>query len=184
MIEKEQAIETVKRNVSDKNLRKHMYAVSAIMKELAIDLNEDTETWELVGLLHDIDYERTEDEPEKHALVSAEMVAGKLPENCCRAIKSHNFKNTGIEPSSNIDYALISADAISGLIVATALVMPDSKLEQVRVESVLKKFDDNSFAKSIDRDRILYCEKLGLNKEEFIRISLRALKKISDKLGL
>ncbi|MFB6216223.1 MAG: phosphohydrolase, partial [Candidatus Aenigmatarchaeota archaeon] len=60
----------------------------------------------------------------------------------------------------------------------------NKKIKEARVESVLKKFDDSSFAKNIDRDRILYCEKLGMDKEEFVEISLEAMEGISDKLGL
>lgn len=184
MIDTEDAVEKVKDNVGNENLRKHMYAVSAIMERLANRFDKDSEMWKKVGLLHDIDYEKTEDNPEEHALVSAQMLEEELPEKYLESIKSHNFKHTDIEPERDVDYALIAADAISGLIVATALVMPNSKLEEVRVESIEKKFDDSSFAKSIDRDRILYCEKLGLDKEAFFELSLEAMNDISDKLGL
>jgi len=184
MIEKDKAEEMIGKKVDTENLRKHMCAVSAIMGELAEKLGEDPKLWELVGLLHDIDYEETEDNPEEHAKRSAEILEGKLPEKALKAIRAHNFKHLDVEPESDLDNALIAADAISGLIVATALVMPNSKLEEARVESVLKKFNDSSFAKNIDRDRILYCEKLGLTKEEFVEISLKSLQKIHGKLGL
>lgn len=184
MLDKEKPMEMVKNEVGDDKLRKHMYAVSAIMGELAEELDKDAEKWGKVGLLHDIDYERTKDEPENHALISAQMLEDELSEKYLDAIKAHNYQNTGVEPEKDIDNALIAADAISGLIVATALVMPNSKMEEARPESVLKKFDDSSFAKNIDREKILYCEKLGLDKEKFVEISLKALKKIDDKLGL
>ncbi len=184
MISEDRAEEMVKEKVEEKNLRKHMYAVSAIMGELAEELEEDPEEWRKVGLLHDIDYDETKDNPEKHALKSAEILKDELPEKDLRAIKAHNHKHTGVEPRNDLENGLIAADAVSGLIVATALVMPNSKIEEARVESVLKKFDDSSFAKNIDRDRIMYCEKLGLDKEEFIEISLNALKDVNVKLGL
>ncbi len=184
MIEKEKAREMVKDKVDTGNLRKHMYAVSAIMEKLAEELGKDQEKWSRVGLLHDIDYEETKDNHEEHALRSAEMLEGKLPEDALRAIKAHNHKHTEVEPDSDLANALIAADAISGLIVATALVMPNSKIEEARVESVLKKFDDSSFAKNIDRDRVMYCEELGLSKKQFVEISLEALKGIKDELGL
>lgn len=184
MIEKKKAREMVRDKIDTGNLRKHMYAVSGIMKKLAKELDKDQEKWSKVGLLHDIDYEETKDNHEEHALKSAQMLEEKLPEDALRAIKAHNHKHTGIEPDSDMANALIAADAISGLIVATALVMPNSKIEEARVESVLKKFDDASFAKNIDRDRVMYCEKIGMDKEEFIEISLDALKGINDKLGL
>ncbi len=184
MIKEAEAREMVKKNVTTENLRKHMYAVSSIMEKLAEEFGEDLERWKLVGLLHDVDYDETKDEPEKHAIRSAEMLEGELPEDCLRAIKAHNSLHTDIEPESKMAKSLIAADAVSGLIVATALVMPSSKLEEVRVESVLKKIDDSSFAKSIDRDRIRYCEKIGMETEEFVELSLGAVQDISERLGL
>lgn len=183
-ISHEEALKMVEENVENENLKKHMYAVASIMKKIAQEIEEDPEEWYKVGLLHDVDYGKTEDKPEKHGLISAQMLKDKLPEKSLKAIKSHNHENTDVKPSSKLDYALIAADAVSGLVVATALVMPNSKIEEVRVKSVLKKFDDSSFAKNIDRERIMKCEELGMNKEEFIELSLNALKGINEKLGL
>jgi len=171
-------------NIETDNLKKHMWAVAQIMRELAVELDKDENKWEILGLVHDLDYEQTKDNPEFHAEKSAEMVEGMVPEDVIRAIKSHNHKYTGVEPKNDMENALIAADAVSGLIVATALVMPNSKLEEARPESVEKKFDDSSFAKNIDRDRVLYCEKIGLNRNDFLELSLNALKDIDDKLGL
>lgn len=184
MISIEEAEEMVKEKVSNENLRKHMYAVSAIMKELAKHFEEDEKKWEVVGLLHDIDYDQTKDNPEKHGLLSAEMLEKHVPTPSLDAIKAHNHEHTGVKPEDRISKSLIAADAVSGLIVTTALVMPNRKMSEVRVKSVLKKFNDSSFAKNIDRDRIMYCEEVGLDKKEFIEISLNALNGISDKLGL
>lgn len=184
MLDEDKGMEMVKENVDTENLRKHMYAVSAIMERLAEEFGEDEAKWKLVGLLHDVDYEETKDEPEKHALRSAEMLEGKLSDDCLRAIKAHNSMHTDIEPGSRMANSLIAADAISGLIVATALVMPNSTLEEVRVESVMKKIEDSSFAKNIDRDRIRYCEEIGLDLEEFAELSLEAMEEINDRLGL
>ncbi len=184
MISRQEALEMMEENIDTINLRKHCLAVAQIMKALAGTLGEDQEKWEILGLVHDMDYDQTKDDPEKHALRSAEMVEGKVPEDVIRAIKSHNHKHTGVEPKSDMENSLIAADAVSGLIVATALVMPNSKLEEARPESVEKKFDDSSFAKNIDRDRIMYCEELGLDRDEFLELSLKALQKIDEELGL
>ncbi len=181
---REKALEMVKEEVETENLRKHMKAVAKIMEKLAGKLDEDPEKWYRVGLLHDIDYDHTKKEPEKHALKSAEMLEEKLPKDELKAIKSHNHQHTDIDPESKIDKALIASDAVSGLIIATALVMPNKKIEEARKESVLKKFDDSSFAKNIDRERIMRCEEIGLEKEEFIELSLKSLKEIDQELGL
>ncbi len=183
-ITRKEAIDKVKQNVSDDKLRKHMYAVSDIMKELAKELDKDVKNWSLSGLLHDIDYEETQDDFKLHGKISAEMVSEEVSGEILDAIRSHNYENTGFKPEKEMDYGLIASDALSGLIVATALVMPNSSLEEVRVESVMKKIDDSSFAKSIDRDRIKMCEELGLELEKFVELGLEAMKKDSERLGL
>ncbi len=181
---REEAVEKVRENVSDDKLRKHMYAVSDIMEGIAEELDKDPEKWIKAGLLHDIDYEETQDNHEKHGEISAKKVEGKVSEDVVKAIRSHNHEHTGSEPSRDIDYGLIAADALSGLVVATALVMPNSTLEEVKVESVMKKVDDSSFAKSIDRDRIKMCEEFGMELEEFVSTGLEAMKEDADRLGL
>ncbi len=184
MITGEEVVALVEENVKNKNLQKHMLAVAAILKRLARELEVNENEWELLGLVHDVDYEKTQDRPEEHALVSAEMLEGKVPDNIIRAVKSHNFEHTGVAPEKPMEHALIAADAASGLVIATALVMPNRKLEEARPESVIKKFDDSSFAKNIDRDRIMYCKELGIDREKFLTISLDALQEIHQELGL
>ncbi len=184
MISREKALKMMEENIDTDNLKKHMLAVAQIMKKLADELGCDEDKWEILGLVHDMDYEETKDDPEEHALRSAEMVEGKVPEDVIRAIKAHNHQHTEVEPHRDMEYGLIATDAVSGLIVATALVMPNSKIEEARPESVEKKFDDSSFAKNIDRDRILRCEELGLERDEFLELSLNALQEIDEELGL
>ncbi|MCD6513014.1 MAG: HD domain-containing protein [Thermoplasmata archaeon] len=167
--------------IKNENLKKHMIAVGAIMEELAVKFGEDREKWKLVGLLHDIDYEEVD--MNEHGLKSAEMLKEYLPEDALHAIKSHN-ELTGVTPESLIDYALIAADAVSGLIVASALVMPNKKLEEVSVKTLKNKYKDKSFARRVDRKRIMYCEKFGMGLDEFLELSLNAMKKVSNQLGL
>lgn len=184
-LKREDAIELVKKHVSTQNLIKHMIAVGAIMKGLAEKLGEDPNTWEIVGILHDIDYDITKDNPKMHALEAEKILKGIIDDELIEAIKKHNFENNGSgEPQKPIEIALITADALSGLIVATALVMPNKKLEEVRVSSVLNKFKDKSFARRVSREKIMYCEKLGLTLEETIEIALKAMKKVASELGL
>jgi putative nucleotidyltransferase with HDIG domain len=141
MISYEEARELMEREVETDALRKHMLAVSTIMEALADNLGieeEDKAKWVLVGLLHDLDYERTKDNFEQHGLITVELLTGKLPEDCLEAIKAHNSR-TGVEPESVMAKALIAADAASGLIIPTALMMPSRKLADVQVNSLTKK---------------------------------------------
>ncbi len=184
MITREEAVALVEENVKNKNLQKHMMAVAAILKRLARELGVNEDEWELLGLVHDVDYEKTQDRPDEHALVSAQILEGMVSDDVIRAVKSHNFEHTGVAPEKNMEHALIAADAASGLVIATALVMPNRKLEEARPESVFKKFDDSSFARNVHRDRIMYCEKFGMDREKFLTISLEALQGIHKELGL
>jgi putative nucleotidyltransferase with HDIG domain len=161
-----------------------MLAVEAIMRSVARHFGEDKENWGLVGLLHDIDYEKTEATPEKHSLLAEEMLRGLLPDELVRAIKTHNSKYTGIMPEKRMEKALVASDAISGLLVACALVMPSKKLADVKVESVAKKFKDKDFARGAERDRIVVCEEIGIPKEEFFEIALNGLKESASQIGL
>lgn len=181
---REQAIGLIKENVTKTNLFKHMLAVEAIMKGIAEYLGEDKEKWGLIGLLHDIDFEKIENDPKKHGILAEEILKDKVDEEIIRAIKSHNFENTNVQPESKMEKALIAADAISGLIIAAALIIPSKKLADVKPESIGKRFKEKDFARNCNRNLILYCEQIEIPREKFFEISLKALQSISDELGL
>ena len=103
MLTRAEALDLAMRNVSKRNVIYHMIAVEAIMKALARNLGEDEEKWALVGLLHDIDYEKTENTPERHGLLAEGILDGQVEPEVVRAIKTHNFENTGIKVSMNRD---------------------------------------------------------------------------------
>lgn len=184
MLTRESALDIVKKNVTKKNVVYHMFAVEAIMRSMAKHLRENEETWGLVGLLHDIDYEKTEVTPEKHSLLAEEILKESISDDIIKAIKAHNFKYTGVTPQSHMEKALIASDAISGLLVACALVMPSKKLADVKVETVAKKFRDKDFARGAERERILICEEIGVPKEIFFEVALNGLKEIASQIGL
>ena len=184
MITRDEALKLIRSKVKNEKLIKHMLAVEAIMRALAKRFGEDEEIWGLTGLLHDLDYEETRNDFSKHGIVSAKYLKGKVPEEILEAIRAHN-ELTGYKPSSLLAKALIVADQLSGLIIATALVMPHKKLEEVKVKSLKRKFKHKDFARSVDRNKILkYCKEIDLSLDELFEISLEALKKISNELGL
>ena len=162
-----------------------MLAVEAIMKSVAKHFGEEEHPWGLIGLLHDIDYGKTEGTPEKHAVLAEEILKEfNLPEEVIRTIKAHNYQYTHIKPETRMEKALIASDAISGLLVACALVMPSKKLEDVTVETLTKKFKAKDFARGVSRERILFCEEIGISKEKFFEIALNGLKGISAEIDL
>ena len=181
---KDEAVEFIKHNITDATLLKHMIAVGAIMEGIAKYLNIDSEKWAIAGLLHDIDFEKTSKTPEKHGLVAENILDGKVDSDIIKAIKSHNFEYTGITPNTEMELALIAADAISGLIIAAALIHPSKKLKEVSVESIAKKFKKKDFARNCNRENILYCEKIGIERNKFFEIALIALQNISGELDL
>jgi predicted hydrolase (HD superfamily) len=147
-------------------------------------LGEDKEKWALVGLLHDVDFDKTFDDPKKHSLIAVEILEGKVDEEIIHAVKSHNFENTGVMPESRMDFSLIAADAISGLIIACALVIPSKKLADVKADSIARRYKEKDFARNCSRDRIYVCEKVGIDRVKFAEIALKALQSISEDLGL
>jgi len=188
MLTREQALDIVKNHVKRRNLFYHILAVEAIMRGLAAEIGDDEVIWSMSGLLHDVDFDETFDKPEIHAKRSIEIlqeeVPGEIPEEILHSIKAHNFEHTGVEPETKLDNGLIAADAVSGLIVAATLVLPSKKLSDLEVESVGKRFKEKDFARSCNREKMMYCEKIGLTKERFFEIALESLKSISDEIGL
>jgi len=184
MIERSQALVLLQKYLRTKNLMKHSYAVEAIMLAIAEKLGEDPELWGITGLLHDLDFDFTKEEPDKHSLVTINLVGEMLPEEALNAIKAHNFQYTAQIPMTYLDKGLIAADAVSGLVIAAALVMPSKKLADVTVPTLVGKFKDKSFAAGCNRKRIELCQDTGLSLEEFLGLSLKACQGISQSLEL
>ena len=185
MLSRDEALTLIKSKIKNQNLIKHMLASEAIIKSLARKLGEPEEEWGIVGLIHDLDFEETKDDPKKHTLITAEILKDKgFTDEQIQAIKAHNAENTGVERQTKLDYALTCAEQITGLIVACALVQPDKKLASVTPESILKKFKQKAFAANVSRQDIQLCEKLGLSLEEFVDLGLKAMQEISDNLGI
>ncbi len=190
-MDREKAYELIKENISNKNLIKHCLAVEAIMQGLARELNEregkDTyseEKWALAGLVHDIDYDRTADDPENHSRIGAEILEENgFGEDIVYAVKAHNDMH-GLPLKARMDIALFSSDPISGLIVAAALIRPEKKLKAIDKGSVLKRFKEKAFARGANREHIMECEKLGLSLDEFCGIALASMQERDKELGL
>jgi len=182
---REEALQLVKEKIKNENLVKHCLAVEICMRALAKHLGgEDEEKWALAGLLHDIDYEETKDNPEKHSLIGAEMLEKLgLDKEMCEAVKTHNEMH-GIKPESKMAKALYSVDPLTGLIVAATLVLPSRKLANVTPENVLNRFKEKGFARGANREIIKKCEDINLALEEFVKIGLEAMQSIANEIGL
>lgn len=181
---REEVLTSIEANVENKNLVKHMLATEAIMRALARRLGEDEEEWGLTGLLHDIDVELTGGDMKTHSKLGADLAREMdTGEAVAHAILCHNEAH-GIPRETKLDKALFCADPITGLITAAALVRPDKKLAGVELRSVRKRFKEKSFAAGASREQIATCNELGLELDEFIELSLEAMKGIAEDLGL
>jgi putative nucleotidyltransferase with HDIG domain len=182
MISREESLVFVKKHIKNRNLVNHMIAVSTIMKRMANHFGEDPTLWEAVGMLHDVDYERTRDDFSRHGLLSATIVADYLPNEGLKAIRAHN-PMTGVEAESRIEISLFAADAISGMIVAGALVRP-TRLEGMKPKSLRRRMKDKSFARTVSRENIMRCEEIGLDLNTFLALSIEAMQSVSNEIGL
>jgi len=183
-MDRAEAWQLLNERVEADNLLKHCLASEAVMRGLARKLGHDEELWGLTGLLHDLDYPETKDDPQRHGLYTVELLAGKLPEAALTAIKRHNAEALGLTRETTLDLALTAAETITGLVVATTLVYPDKKLTSVKPKSVTKRMKEKAFAANVNRDHILLCEKFGLPLPEFAALAVESMRQISDQLGL
>lgn len=187
MISKDKALELLHSKMQSVNLRKHCYSVAVVMKALAKHFSEDEDRWEIVGLLHDGDYEFTKTDPGSHAKLMANWVRelGETDSELLTGIESHGWFHEGKLPKTKMQWSLFCCDELTGLIIAVTLVRPDKKLANVTVENVLSKWKSKSFAAGVKREDIEHCEKeLGIKLPDFIEIALKAMQKISPELGL
>lgn len=148
------AWELVTEFVQDEGLRRHMLAVAAAMRFYAAKLGYDPGYWEVVGLIHDFDWE-IHPNLDEHPIKGAALLRQRgWDEATIRTILSHYTAGTGVERSEPVDFALLACDEITGLIIATALVRPSKNIAEVSLQSIRKKWKDYRFAAGVDRDHV------------------------------
>jgi putative nucleotidyltransferase with HDIG domain len=170
--------------IANRNLRKHGYAVAAAMRAYAARLGGDADRWEVVGLLHDFDYEKFPDLADHPARGVEHLRREGYDEKLLQGILAH-ADHTGTPRDSDLKRAIYAVDELTGLIIAVALVRPSKKLADVTVEAVKKKWHEAKFAAGVDRGQIERgAAELGLPLDEHIAVVLAAMQGISDTLGL
>jgi len=184
MINREEAFVLLKKYLRDQDNIKYSIAVEAILRELAKKLDRNVELWGLTGLLYNLDYEYTSNEPEKRGTLSAQLLEDLLPDGCVNAIKANNYMHTDYIPTTSLDKSLIAVDAVTKLIIVTARSMPSKKLAEVDLETLLDRFNDSSFAARNNRNKIQLCADIGMELKAFLELCLNTLKQISDELNL
>lgn len=183
MISHAEALALVRERIPEDNLVNHCIAAEIIMEALAKRLrldDVDVSRWALAGLLHDLDYAETADDPARHGLVSAELLAGLVDDEIVHAILAHADK---VPRESAMDHALWCADPTTGFITAAALVRPDKDITGVQLKSLTKRWKEKSFARGANREQMAVCVELGLERDDFLALSLAAMQARAAEIG-
>jgi len=181
-MEREEALELVKKHLKNKNLVKHSLAVEACMKAMASRLNKDVEKWELAGILHDLDYEITEKSPELHTTETVKILKEiGIESDIINTIQAHAGK---VPCQSEMEWAIFSIDPLTGLVIAATLMHPSKKLKEVDLGFVKRRYKEKSFARGARREDIEQIKNIGMDLDEFISICLEAMQGIDKELGL
>lgn len=168
----------------NESLIRHALAVEAVMRHMARRFGEDEDLWGLIGLIHDLDYERY---PEQHCMKTKEILEDRgWPEECIRAVLSHGWMIcTEVEPRSLLEKTLFTFDELTGLVTAAALVRPSRSLRDLGVKSVKKKWKQSGFAAGVDRS-IIERGAVMLNMElgDVIQHAIDGMREVAEELGL
>jgi predicted hydrolase (HD superfamily) len=166
------------------SLRKHAYTVEGVMRYIARKRGEDEEKWGIIGLIHDIDYERF---PDQHCTKTREILEDhNWPEEYIRAAVSHGWGLcSDVEPKSILEKTLYAIDELTGLVAANALVRPSKSVMDMSVKSVKKKWKTPSFAAGVNRSIVEKgAEMLGVGIEELIEDTIKGMQEVADVIGL
>ena len=180
----EEALSLFKEFNQSESLLKHAYTVEGVMRYIAKKMGEDEEKWGIVGLMHDLDYERF---PEQHCRKSREILAERgWPEEYIRAIVSHGWGIcTDVEPKTSMEKTLYAIDELTGLVTAVAIIRPSKSVADLEAKSVMKKWKDKSFAAGVNRSII---EKgtvmLGMELSDVVTDVIMGMRQVADRIGL
>lgn len=184
-MQRSEALELVKKYTTKDITYRHLISVGAVMRVLARHFGADESRWELAGLFHDLDYDTTESNGDlgRHAYLAVEWLKeeGYEDEEVLNAILGHRFEEHQTDQMSKV---IVHADAVAGLLVASALVRPE-KANGMKVSSVKKKLKEKSFAPGVEREEIWSVEeKIGLPLDEFLQISIGGLQEVAPEIDL
>ena len=165
-------------------LRNHCRAVAATMAYVARERGEEPEPWEVVGLVHDLDWEKF---PQQHCSKTEQILrAADWPDEYVRAVMSHGWQIcTDVEPRSDLEKTLYAIDELTGFVTACALVRPSRSVRDLEVKSVRKKWKNANFAAGVDREVIERgAAMLDAELNDLIRTVILAMREVADDIGL
>jgi putative nucleotidyltransferase with HDIG domain len=187
---REEALSFLRQLNHDSSDIPHYLATEAIMRALAKEWKEDPDYWGILGLLHDVDWSLTKDNQKEHCIKAEELLADKgFQKEEITIIQSHGYGCDQIPAlkdrlrTQRIEFALASAETITGLIYAYAL-MRERRITDMAPSKLKKKFKDKSFAAGCNRTIIQEIEKTGMDMDRFFSIAIQAMQSIKESIGL
>jgi len=180
----EEALSLFKEFNKSESLLKHACTVEGVMRYIAKKMGEDEEKWGIVGLMHDLDYERF---PEQHCRKSREILAEQgWPEEYIRAIVSHGWGIcSDVEPKTSMEKTLYAIDELTGLVTAVAIIRPSKSVADLEAKSVMKKWKDKSFAAGVNRSIIeTGTVMLGMELSDVVTDVIMGMRQVADRIGL
>jgi len=179
-----EAFELLKEYNHSDSLITHALTVEAVMRHFAGLLNEDVEKWGVIGLAHDIDYERY---PDEHCIKVKEILTERnWPEEYIHAIQSHGFGLCcDVEPIEKMEKVLYTIDELTGLIATTCYLRPSKSVLDLEIKSVKKKWKTKSFAAGVNREVIEGgADKLGMPLDLVMEETIKGMQKAAAEIGL
>ena len=181
---RQEALELLHRYNESDSLRKHAYAVEGVMRFIGRKRGGDEETWGIIGLIHDLDYEKFADQ---HCQKTGEILREHdWPEEYIRAALSHGWGICSeVAPETELEKYLYAIDELTGLVVTTALIRPSKSVMDVQVKSVKNKWKDKRFAAGVDRSIIEKgAQMVGVGLEELIDDTIKGMQEVAEAIGL
>jgi putative nucleotidyltransferase with HDIG domain len=169
---------------NSESLIAHALAVEGVMRYLARKAGEDEEVWGVIGLIHDMDYEKY---PDQHCIKVRELMSERgWPEEYIRAVQSHGWGIcTDVKPESRLEKSLYAIDELTGLVTATALVRPSRSVMDMKAKSVKKKWKTTGFSAGVDRSIIEKgAEMLSVELDELITDTIMGMRDVAEDIGL
>lgn len=181
---RDEAWKLFKKYNESESLRKHALAVEGVMRYMARKYGEDEEKWGIVGLVHDLDYEKY---PDQHCQKTEEILKENgWSEELIRAVLSHGWQIvTDVEPKTLMEKTLYAVDELTGLVVTSALVRPSRSVLDMKAKSVKKKWKDKRFAAGVNRSVITKgAELLNIELSELITDTIMGMREVAEEIGL
>lgn len=181
---REEALNLLKEFNQSESLVKHALAVEGVMRYMAQKRDQDEEKWGIIGLVHDLDYERY---PQQHCQKTEEILTERgWPADYIHAVMSHGWGLvTDVKPEHEMERVLYAIDELTGLVTAVALVRPSKSVLDMKAKSVAKKWKDKRFAAGANREVIQKgADILGVELTELFEDVIMGMREVAEAIGL